>query len=104
MGTQILNDEVAIWMTDHASRRGQTRGVKHEAIELTARYGQKTRARAGRFKRLFTKQCAAKARGVGVDTQVVDSAIGVEVVCEENDQRNRIIISVLRKNMVRRTR
>ncbi len=69
--------------TDHSKSQGQARGITLRSAELATLYGKKSRARDGRYQRVFTKSCMSRARTGGVAPHDIEVARGVKVIVDK---------------------
>ena len=73
-----------VFLTDHAIRRSQERGVPRIIVELTARHGKAIRTRHGTFKRFCTKETIRTLKWTGIGAQTAEKCTGVSIITSDN--------------------
>ena len=99
---QIVKEATEIVLTSHARKRCQSRGIPISSTILAVRFGKKTRVPGNLFQRVFTKSSIEEARNSGFSIHEIEVAIGVPVLCAEDDLKITTIVSVLPKTKLRR--
>ena len=89
--TQGVDVEPELEVSAHAERRAQQRGVSMDALLLAARYGDRSRGKAGVVIRSGTQRAVQRMVRQGVPASDADRARGVVLVVAEDSQPPTVI-------------
>lgn len=99
----FIPGQEGVVITGHAVRRAQQRGVKEEAIFLTAVYGEVIRAPGGSERRTMTKKVITRLRAAGFDSRLLDETSGtVLITCDDAALRTVLTVRPTEKDGKRR--
>lgn len=94
-----------IFISSHAQKRIQQRGIKQNFAILAAMYGRKSRVPGGLYQRHLTKNISQKVGDMNTDINKseAEKATGTVVILKEIEEGNiRTIVTVLPKHRNRR--
>ena len=91
-----MNDRQSfeINISAHAMKRAQQRGVDTESIQITALYGESTRAIGGAMRRTMTSRTIKKMARKGFSIAKLEKCKGTVLMTVDNDIEERLVLTV----------